>query len=81
MEGWLQHLKPADHEIRALALLETDPRHWGKFAPIARGSVFAVLAVAAVVLLSLPFCLFRLGRGLFLSRRRTLNEPGGIGLL
>ena len=61
----LERLKPTDREIRALALRETDPAQAARFAPIARGPIFAVLALAAVGLAALPGCLIRL-----LRRRR-----------
>ena len=58
----LERLKPTDGEIRELALRETDPAQAARFAPIARGPVFAVLGLAAVGLAALPACLARLLR-------------------
>ena len=58
----LERLKPTDHEIRTLALRETDPAEAARFAPIARGTVFAVIALATVGLAALPGCLIRLVR-------------------
>ena len=48
--------------MRELALRETDPAQAGRFAPIARGPVFALLALAGVVLAALPACALRLLR-------------------
>jgi hypothetical protein len=59
-----EHLKPSDDEIRKLALRETDPTQVHRFEPIARGPVFAVIALATVLLLALPSCALRLLRGL-----------------
>jgi hypothetical protein len=59
----LERLKPSDREIRELALRETDPRQADRFAPIARGPLFALLALAAVGIAALPGCLLRLIRG------------------
>ena len=58
-------LKPTDREILALARRETDPREADRFAPICRGWLFAVIALAAVGLAALPACLVRAARGLF----------------
>jgi hypothetical protein len=58
-------LKPTDREILALARRETDPREVDGFAPICRGRLFAVIALAAVGLAALPVCIARGVRGLF----------------
>lgn len=58
----IERLKPTDREIRALALRETDPAEAERFAPIARGPLFAVLALAAVGLAALPSLVWRLVR-------------------
>ena len=50
----LERLVPTERELRELALAETDPARARRFAPIARGPVFAVLALAAVGLAALP---------------------------
>jgi len=56
----LERLEPTEREIRELALRETDPAQARHFAPIVRGPVFAVLALAAVGLAALPGVLRRL---------------------
>lgn len=58
----LERLKPTDGEIRELALRETDRTQATRFAPIARGPVFAVIGLVAVGLAALPACLVRLLR-------------------
>ena len=63
----LERLEPTEREIRELALRETDPAQAARFAPIARGPVFAVLALFAVGLAALPGVLHRL---LFPPERR-----------
>lgn len=68
MRKLLQHFKPTDQEIRKLALDETDPRRVHRYEPIARGPVFALIAIPAVVLLALPSCLVRLLRGALRAR-------------
>ena len=62
------HLKPTDDEIEALALRETDPAQAARFGPITRGPLFAMLAMAAVVLAAIPACVVRIVRGLLGSR-------------
>ena len=71
MRRLLQHLKPTDSEIRTLALDETDPGRVSHYEPIARGPVFALLAIPGVLLLAMPFCLFRLLRSTFHARREN----------
>ena len=66
----LERLEPTEREIRELALRETDPARAKRFAPIARGPVFAVLALLGVGLAALPGMLRRL-----LSR--SPGEDGG----
>ena len=44
----IDRLKPTDREIRDLALRETDSALAHRFDPIARGPVFAVLALVVV---------------------------------
>lgn len=56
----LERLEPTEREIRELALQETDPARAGRFAPITRGPVFAVLALAVLALAALPGILRRL---------------------
>ena len=58
----LARLKPTDREVRDLALRETDPTQAARFATIARGPVFALLALAAVGLAALPAAALRLLR-------------------
>ncbi len=58
----IERLKPTDEEIRELALRETDPTQAERFAAIARGPVYAVLALAALGLAALPSLLWRLVR-------------------
>jgi hypothetical protein len=57
-------LKPTDAEILALADQETDPAQCARFEPIARGPVFAVLALAAVGIASIPGIAWRALRSL-----------------
>ncbi len=65
-------LGPTDEQIRALARREADPLYAAAFAPIARGPVFAVLALLALGLLALPLALLQLAaHGL----RRRSTEP------
>ena len=56
----LQRVKPTDREIRELALRETDASQAHRFEPIARGPVFALLALACIALAALPSLLWRL---------------------
>jgi len=56
----LERLEPTERELRELAFEETDPARAARFAPIARGPLFAVLALAAVLLAALPGVLRRL---------------------
>jgi len=56
----LERLEPTEQELRELALAETDPAQAGRFAPIVRGPLFAVLALAVVGLAALPGILRRL---------------------
>jgi hypothetical protein len=60
--SWLSRLRPSDRELRELALRETDPAQAECFAPIARGPVFALAALAGVALAALPACALRLLR-------------------
>jgi hypothetical protein len=60
--SWLSRLKPGEREVRELALRETDPAQARRFAPIAKGPVFALAALAAVALAALPACVLRLLR-------------------
>lgn len=64
-------LQPSDAEIRALALRETDPAQAERFAPIARGPIFALLALCLVVLAALPALVLRLLRGRSAERTRA----------
>lgn len=73
MRQLLQHAKPNRREIQDLALRETDPGRAGQFAPIARGPLLAVLALALVLLAALPFCLLRILRGVM--SRNVGGEP------
>jgi hypothetical protein len=59
-----RHLKPTDREILELARRETDLRQAGRFQPICRGPLFALIAIPLVALAALPACLLRLIRGL-----------------
>jgi len=68
----LAHVKPTEDEIVRLAVEETDPSRVAKFEPVARGPVFALLALAAVGLAALPSCLFRIVRG---ALRPRSSEP------
>lgn len=56
----LERLEPTGRELRDLAFEETDPARAARFAPIARGPLFAVLALAAVLVAALPGLLRRL---------------------
>jgi hypothetical protein len=56
----LERVRPTDHEIRELALRETDAAQALRFEPIARGPVFALLPLACVGLAALPSLLWRL---------------------
>ena len=53
-------LKPRDEEVLALAEKEGQPDVAGAFQPICRGPLFAVVALAAVGLASIPGILLRL---------------------
>ncbi len=53
-------LGPTDDQIRALARREADPSNVRAFSPIARGPVFAVLALLALGLLAVPLALVQL---------------------
>ena len=59
----LERLKPSDREIRELALRETDAAQAHRFEPIARGPVFAAVALACIGLAALPSILWRLLTG------------------
>ena len=61
--SFLERLKPSHSEIRELALRETDPAQARRFEPIARGPLFALVALAAIGLAALPSALWRLLRG------------------
>jgi hypothetical protein len=65
----LERLEPTEQEIHELALQETDPTRAKHFAPIARGPLFAVLALLGVGLAALPGVL----------RRLVFGPPGGEG--
>ena len=56
----LERGRPTDREIRELALRETDAAQALGFEPIARGPVFALLALACIGLAALPSLLWRL---------------------
>ena len=75
----LERLKPSDREIRELALRETDPAQAARFAPIARGPVFAVLGLAVVALAALPALVLRLFRPRGSRGRGRDGSPGGAG--
>jgi hypothetical protein len=53
-------LAPTSEEIRRLARRETDPREVGRFQPITRGPVVAVLVLAAVGVAAIVVAPFRL---------------------
>jgi len=55
----LERLRPAEREIRELALQETDPHEAHRFEPVSRGAIFAVVALLAIGLAALPACLWR----------------------
>jgi hypothetical protein len=56
----LERVKPTDREIRKLAQREVDAAQAQRFEPIARGPVFALLALAVIGLAALPSLLWRL---------------------
>ena len=58
-----RYARPTDDEITALAMSETDPRSFRRFEPIARGPVFAVAAMVAVMVAGAPFVLARFVKG------------------
>lgn len=67
--SWLRHLRPTPGEVRELALREVDPRRYREFEPIARGPLFAALALLAIGVAALPACALRLLRGWSGSQR------------
>lgn len=75
--GWLRSLYPRPEEIQALARREVDPREYARFEPIARGPLFALLALAAVGLAALPGCAARLLE--WLRARRGVPGPAEGG--
>ena len=58
-----RYVRPTNDEITALAISETDHRSYRRFEPIARGPVFAVAAMVAVVVAAAPFVLARFVKG------------------
>lgn len=64
LQKLVSSLKPRDQEVLALAEREADPRSAAQFEPISRGPWFAVIALAAVGLLSLPGMVWRVARAL-----------------
>ena len=46
MPSFLTRLRPTEHEVRRMAAAETDPRLYARFAPITRGTTFAIIALA-----------------------------------
>ena len=56
----LDILKPTDEEILGLALRETDPSFYAHFSPIAKGRIYAVLAIVLLLILSIPHLLKKL---------------------
>lgn len=62
-------MAPTTEEIRRLARRETDPALAGRFAPITRGPVVAVLVLAAVGAAALLVAPFRLAAA-------ALRRPG-----
>jgi hypothetical protein len=71
MSDFSRKLRPTDREVVELALRETDPREAPRFEPICRGPLFALLAIPALLLLSLPACLLRLLHGAWAGRSRN----------
>lgn len=62
MQGILSRLRPTEREVYELARRETDPRLYSQFTPIARGWLFAALAVLGLGLLAVVCTPFRLLR-------------------
>lgn len=65
LTSMLSRLRPTATAIHRLAAREADPRYASDFAPVARGPVYAVLALGAITLLAAvwaPFRLLRRGR-------------------
>ena len=61
----LERLRPTEREVYELAVRETDPRLYSRFAPIARGFWFAVLALVVLglmVVVCTPFWALRARR-------------------
>jgi hypothetical protein len=52
-------LRPSDDQIRALALREATTTHAAAFEPVARGPVFAVVALVCVGLVAVPLTLWQ----------------------
>ena len=65
-----RYARPTDDEIIALAISETDRHSSRRFEPIARGPVFAVAAIVAVVMAAAPFVVSRLVKGFLGIRSR-----------
>jgi hypothetical protein len=65
-----RYARPTDDEIIALAISETDHRSSRRFEPIARGPVFAVAAVVAVVMAAAPFVVARFVKSCLCTRGR-----------
>jgi hypothetical protein len=62
MSGILRRLRPTEREVHELAVRETDPRFYARFAPITRGRTFAVFAILALGLVAValtPFWVLR----------------------
>jgi hypothetical protein len=53
-------LRPSDDQIRELALREATTSHAAAFEPVARGPVFAVVALAVVGVLAVPLTIWQL---------------------
>lgn len=65
MGGFLSRLRPTEREVYELASRETDPSLYSHFTPIARGFLFAILAILCLGLLAVvctPLRLLRVRR-------------------
>lgn len=62
---------PRDREIIRLARREVDPAHAAEFAPITRGPLFAVIGLAILGVIAVPYLLWQK-----LQRRAGACRPG-----
>jgi len=65
----LDAFRPDHEELKKLALAETDPAQYARFAPICKGPLFAVLVLVYAGVIAVPSLVVRGIKGLLRGSR------------